>query len=168
MNQREHYDLCIRNGCSPALAEMLATRTFPGTRGTDRAFMQGRHLDGSQFEGLPPIVGRQYVAQAEAAGVNPTGKYYSGTLARFPGDPEAWVDSVGDIKRLCEQRGWGATGAVNITTPEGDGPSDAPYRVADDIVDEHVGQVLEQRPELLPRALEIREEVQGRLSGVHG
>lgn len=163
------YEECLANGCTPVLAEMLASRSFPGCRGTDRAFMQGRKLDGSQFEGLHPLVGRTYLEAAARAGVSVTGKYYSGVAARFPGDPEAWIDSTHDLKVLCERRGWGCTGAVEVKPREaGSDPLAGPYQVADDLVEDHVAAVLAQRPELAPRASEIREEVQGRLSGVHG
>lgn len=167
MTYEELYDLSIANGCSPRLADMLASRSFPGTKGTDRSFMQGRKLDGSQFEGLP-LVGRHHLSKARAAGVSTTGKYYSGTLARFPGDPEAWVDSLHDVRRVCESRGWSCNGAVEIDAPKYAGEDPGPYRVADDIVDEHVARVLHDRPELAPKAMEVREEVRGRLSGVHG
>lgn len=167
MTYGELYDQAIANGCTPRLADMLAARSFPGTKGTDRAFMQGRPLDGSQFEGQPFVAGH-HLAKAREAGVNPAGKYYSSSLARFPGDPEAWVDSLHDVKRICESRGWECDGAIKVESPKYAGTEPGPYRVADDIVDNHLSQVLEQRPELVPKAQEVREEIQGRLAGVHG
>lgn len=167
MTYDEHYDLAIANGCSPALADMLASRTFPGTKGTDRSFMQGRKLDGSQFQDVP-LVGEHHLAKAREAGVSTTGKYYCGSLAAFPGDPRAWVDGLHDVKEVCEERGWEANGAIKVESPKYAGAEPGPYRVADDIVDDHLVQVLEQKPDLIPRAAEVREEIQGRLSGVHG
>lgn len=167
MTYEELYTKAIENGCTPRLADMLASRSFPGTRGTDRSFMQNRKLDGSQFEGIP-LVGEHHLAKARAAGVSTTGKYYSGPLARFPGDPTAWVDSLHDVKKICESRGWECDGAIKVDSPKYAGEEPGPYRVADDIVDSHVSDVLAERPELIPKALEVREEVQARLSGVHG
>lgn len=167
MTYDELYTQAIANGCAPRLADMLAARSFPGTKGTDRAFMQGRKLDGSQFEGVP-LVGSHHLDMARKAGVSTTGKYYSGGLARYPGDPQAWVDSLHDVKKICESRGWECDGAIKVESPKYAGSEPGPYRVADDIVDDHVSQVLEQRPELLPKAQEVREEIQGRLAGVHG
>lgn len=43
---------------------------------------------------------------ARAAGVSTTGKWYNPALARFLGDPEAWVSGMDDIKQRCIQRGW--------------------------------------------------------------
>ena len=167
MTYDELYSLAISNGCAPSLADMLASRKFPGTKGTDRSFMQGRKLDGSQFEGIP-LVGNHHLCVAQKAGVNPAGKYYSGPLARYPGDPEAWVDSVHDVKRICEKRGWECEGAIKVESPRYSGTEPGPYRVADDIVDDHLSHVLSERPELVPKAGEVRDEIQGRLSGIHG
>lgn len=167
MTYDELYAQAISNGCSPRLADMLASRTFPGTKGLDRNFMQGRKLDGSQFEGVP-LVGEHHLRMAREAGVSTTGKYYSGGLARYPGDPEAWVDSLHDVKKICETRGWECDGAIKVESPKYCGTEPGRYRVADDIVDDHLSQVLEQKPELAPKAREVREEIQGRLSGVHG
>ena len=161
------YAECIANGCTPTLADMLASHSFPGCKGLDRNFLQGRPLSGGQFDETP-MVGRHHIAKAEAAGVNVVGKLYNGTLARFPGDPEAWVDSLHDVKTICERRGWSAEGAIHVAASLDSDQEPGPYRVADDLVDDHVAQVLDERPELAPRALEIREEVRGRLSGVHG
>lgn len=166
MTYEEHYALCLANGCSERLAEMLASRSFPGTKGTDRAFMQGRALDGAQFEGQPDIVGRDYVAKALASGVNPAGKYYLGTLARYPGDPEAWVDSLHDVRRTCEERGWGATGAVDVAAPQYaavEPPSK--YAVAPDLVERYADEAVAERPELAARRPELREELAERLAG---
>ncbi len=152
-------------GESHRMAEMLATGKFPGTKGTDRAFMQGRHLDGSQFEGLPDIVGKDYVARAVAAGVNPAGKYYSGPLARYPGDPRAWVDSLHDVRRIAAERGLNVSGAVSITPPEPVGADHAPYRVAPEIVREHVAGLLADRPDLAAKRDEVTAEVATKLAG---
>lgn len=164
-----HYEACRKNGCTHELAEMLATRSFPGTKGTDRAFMEGRHRDGSQFEGLPDIVGKEYVRKALAAGVNPAGKYYSGTLARFPGDPRAWIDGLDDARRVAKERGVGLSGAINVKTPEGCESRDpAPYRVADDIVQRHVANRVADEPALADRREDLAAELSTRLSGSYG
>ena len=92
-------------------------------------------------------MGRAHVKRAEAAGVNPTGKWYSGPLARYPGDPEAWVDSLSDVRRIAERRNLNVQGAVNVVAPESSTPP-APYRVADDIVAGHVADRLAEHPDL--------------------
>ncbi len=167
----ERFRECLQNGCSPILAELLATRSFPGVRGTDRSFMQGRHLDGSQFEGTPPGVGRDYVAKALAAGVNPAGKYYSGPLARFPGDPQAWVDSLADVRRIAEERNLSVQGAIHreATVADPVPGSSGPYRVAPEIVAEHMADRLAADPAAarIPRD-ELQHEIATTLAGASG
>ena len=140
--------------------EVLASGRFPGIKGTDAVFMEGRKLGGQQFEGLPAHMGREYVNVAERAGVNTAGKYYVGTIAEFPMDPRAWVSGLGDVKRVAEERGIGVTGAVNVAAPKyADGyvPPDR-YKVADDIVEKHAAG--------LPP--EQKAEVAKKLAGVKG
>lgn len=48
----------------------------------------------------------QYKRQAQAAGVDITGKSYSSGLAAYPGDPDAWIKDDNDIKALARQKGY--------------------------------------------------------------
>ncbi len=163
------YEAMVAAGESPRFAEMIATRSFPGVKGTDASFMQGRALDGAQFEGTPPIVGKAYVAKAKAAGVNPSGKFYQGTLARFPGDPQAWVSGLNDVKRICKERNWGCRGAINVATPEFDPAAESKtYTVAPDIVAKEVNKQLAARPELAKKKDELIHEVTKLRSGAKG
>jgi hypothetical protein len=109
------YYICIDNGCSPKLADMLASQTPPGAM-TDNVFLEG-HCNGNQFEKHQHI-GDGYKRLAEQHGVNPKGKVYKPGLARFPGDPEAWVEGRADVERICRRRGWSCEGAVNVTPTE--------------------------------------------------
>lgn len=167
MTYEEHYDLCLGNGCSPALADLLASRSFPGTTGTDRAFWQGREFGGAQFQDQP-LVGRHHLKLAEEAGVNVAGKIYNGTAARFPGDPEAWVSDLGDVKSLCERRGWGCEGALTVAAPRDVEPVLSPYRVADDLVERYVEDALATNPDLAPKRADVKEELAHQLAGIHG
>jgi hypothetical protein len=137
-------------GQSHNMAEMLATRSFPGTKGTDRAFMQGRYSEtgGAQFARLPKRMGQQYVDKALAAGVNPTGKWYSGALARYPGDPKAWVDGLSDVRRVAEERGAEVSGAIEVKPPQIERPDPGPYQVAPDIIARRLADRLATEPEL--------------------
>lgn len=107
-----HYIRCRQDGCNARLADMLASGQ-PPMSSTDREFLEG-HCCGNQFD-YPGghQVGDVLKAQANAAGVNVTGKVYVGGLAAFPGDPQAWVSDRHDVKRVLTERGWGSEGAVN-------------------------------------------------------
>ncbi len=165
---QDRYEAMVAAGESHSIAEMLATRSFPGVMGTDRTFMQGRPTDGAQFDGTPPIVGRAYVKQAEAAGVNVSGKVYSSTLARFPGDPRAWVSGISDVKARCEEQGWGCHGALNIPEPESEPEPEKPYRVAPKIIENEVNQMIAIAPELARKREELTHEVTMVRSGAMG
>jgi hypothetical protein len=172
---QEHYERCLANGCSHNLAEMLALKTFPGSKGTDRSFMQGRYhkTGGAQFEALPESIRQEYMRKAERAGVNPTGKWYSGGLARFPADPMAWVDGLSDVKRVAEARGAEVSGAVDIEPPRyRDLAQPRPYQVAPDLVAARVSERLAegdaaavQDPE---RRQGLADSLARQLAGVHG
>jgi hypothetical protein len=160
------YLQCLANGCSERLAEMLASHRFPGTKGTDRAFFQGRHLGVGQFADVP-LVARHHERIAEAAGMSTVGKAYLGTLARYPGDPEAWVSDLHDVKTKCEERGWGCEGAIKVEAREGE-VTPGRYQVADDIVEACVDDRIAEDPDLAGDRDAVKEGVAKRLGGVHG
>lgn len=166
MTYEELYDLCVANGCEPRLADMLASRSFPGTKGTDRAFLQGRSLGIGQFADVP-LIARHHERIAEAAGVSTVGQCYLSTLARYPGDPEAWVSDLHDVRSRCLERGWGCEGAISMPARSGD-PDTGHYAVADDLVDRYVEDRLVEQPEMEPHRESLRAELADRLSGVHG
>lgn len=141
-----------REGESHNIAELLATQRVPHLT-TDASFLQG-HCNGSQFA-VNPILGDRYRDDAKAKGVDTTGKVYMHALADFPGDPRAWVSGRGDVQKVCEERGWGCSGAVNVKRRFETRKAEA-APVADDIVARHVEEEIQAHPE--PQALD-REEV---------
>lgn len=104
-----------KSGTSPKLAEMLTLQSPPMSN-TDREFLEG-HCNGNQFAKGPlsEDLGDRMKAVAEAAGQNVKGKVYIGGLARFPGDPEAWIAGRGDVRKVVEERGWKCSGSVDVT-----------------------------------------------------
>ncbi len=168
--QQAAYDRMRAAGESHSMAEMLATRSFPGVKGTDSVFMEGRKLGGQQFEADGPGVGQHHLAAAAAAGVNTSGKWYSGALARYPGDPRAWVSGLGDVRRIARERNIGLTGAVEIPSPKyGDGyVPPAKYAAAPSIVREHVEAAIGDQPISAGEREALTETVQKKLAGVRG
>jgi hypothetical protein len=114
LNWLLHYVVCRENGCTPRLADMLAEGQPPMSN-TDREFLEG-HCCGNQFakNTLDMKVGDAFKKQAAAAGVNVTGKVYLGGMARFPGDPEAWVSDRHEVQKRLTERGWGSEGSVMV------------------------------------------------------
>ena len=159
--QQVHYWKMRLKGESHRMAEMLATRSFPGIRGTDSTFMQGSHMQDGMLEGV-----RQRMAQA--AGVDTNGRRYIAGLARFPGDPEAWVSGLSDVRRICTDRGWNCHGAFEYEAPEAWSPPAPDVPVAADIVAEHVAAELESYDsgEITPRlTADVTERIESLLAG---
>lgn len=138
------YVASILDGCTK---EEAHERTFPRVPAllTDSVFLAG-NTNGSQFESQPEV-GDYYKWVAEAAGVNVKGLLYVPGLALFPGDPKAWVSGRGDVERVCRERGFTATGAVNVQGGRGDVPPED-VDVAPDIVEQRVLDRLEADPSL--------------------
>jgi hypothetical protein len=125
-----------------------------------------RWLSGHDFTVNPDeLEGATLLNEARAAGVSTRGKVYKGGLARFPGDPEAWVESRGDCVRRAEALGLTLEGSINYAPPEPLGaPEDKPYRVADTILEEHYQEALEADPSLATKK-DAKEEIAASLSG---
>jgi hypothetical protein len=141
----EVYKRALANGAGERFAEMAALRTPPGTKGTDKAFMEGR-LAGSWLDKLPPRQARRMVREAQAAGINTSGKFYMGGLAdkRGHADPAAWVDSVDDVRRVAKSRNLEVHGIVDYTPPEA--PPPKRVDLAPDIVKSAVRKELKKNP----------------------
>ncbi|HUU84203.1 MAG TPA: hypothetical protein VM243_11935 [Phycisphaerae bacterium] len=147
------YEQMRAAGESHNIAEMLATRQAPRSV-TDREFLSGE-CSGNQFVG-DEKTGNRYRAIAEAAGVSVTGKVYKGSLARFPGDPKAWVNGRGDVKRRCIEENWSCDGMVTHRATPRQAPS---VPLAQDIVDQHVTQKILDDPSQASRRTELEAEV---------
>lgn len=109
LDQLYHYFACLLEGTAPSLALMFATAQGPGLQ-TDSVFCSGGREE-DQYKDPRLREARQ---RAEKKGVNTSGKIYMSGLARFPGDPTAWVDGRGDVARICQERGWGCEGTVAV------------------------------------------------------
>lgn len=107
------YEKLMSAGYGHKWAEMCALQTPPGTKGSDRTYMEGR-LNNQQLDRMPKDHAQRIVAAARKAGVNPSGKYYAAGLAdkRGPADPRAWVDSTADVMRVAQERNLSVEGAV--------------------------------------------------------
>lgn len=136
-------------------AIMCALQVAPGTKGSDRAFMEGR-MNGQQFDEMPKASAQWMLREAKAAGINVSGKYYCGGLAdkRRWQDPEAWVSSNDDILRVAKKRRLSVSGTVNYDP----GPADPKRKlISESIVHEEVAKALKRNPKA--KVGELREKV---------
>ncbi len=131
------YERMRKEGQSHNMAEILATRQCP-TLNTDT---------------------RRLIGWSEPR--------FSEQLARFPGDPEAWVNHPDDYRRVLKQRGWGCRGSLNIKATDIEVPDDKPYRAADDLVDREVERIVsEHQGDVTPEERRVLwEDTLTRLSG---
>jgi len=155
------YAAALKNGATERFAEMVAYQCPPGTKGSDRAFMEGR-LDGSWMNDMPEQSARRMVREASKAGINTAGRFYMGGLAdkRAHRDPEAWVDSVEDVKRVAEKRRLEVHGIIDYVPPE-----PAPKRsvkLSKKIINENVRKELAKNPDM--RREDAVEKVKERMT----
>lgn len=156
------YVACRLDGEGHELAEMLALQSPPTVR-SDATFLRG-HCNGSQFSDAPWI-GDEYAKQAKQAGVDVKGKVYLSGLARYPGDPEAWVCDRADVRRVIESRGWSCEGAVTVKNELREPPKEIP--IAEDLVDSYTearwSQLSEEEKRYTVRE-EVREQVKDNIT----
>lgn len=125
-------------------ADMVRLRRAPGVK-TDSTHFAGRH---NQFADRPDV-GDFYARELRAMGGSPVGKQYVSQIARYPGDPEAWVSSRSEIQERCERRGWTCQGDVTVKPPVMAEPK--PDVVLDPkLVDEEVAREIAKNPEIAP------------------
>lgn len=142
-----HYRKLVAAGQEPRFAEMVSLQQPPGVRGTDRALMQGR-LNNEQFGDMNSPLAKRMLREARAAGITVSGKFYMGGLAdkRAHLDPKAWIDSVGDIKRVAQERDLHVQGIVEYTPPEK--PPKKSVDIAPDILRDQVRREIKANPKL--------------------
>lgn len=130
--------------CSPGkLRDMFSEGRAPHGV-SDCTFMKGT-ANGSQFEKQAHI-GDAYKRTTESLGGSTKGKKYVSGLAAFPGDPEAWVDSRGDVQRILEKRGWGSEGTINVKPRESINPPKSGPNVAEELVTKYATEIAMRDP----------------------
>jgi hypothetical protein len=149
------------NSDSQRFNEMVESG-IPPQANTDREFLEG-HCNGSQFQKRPQD-GEAYKKVADQAGVSITGKVYKSSLARYPGDPEAWVSGRGDVQRICEARGLGCDGSVKVQKREKDVEPSPSVGVAEHLVSEAVLAQTEGKGLSAREVRDVREKTRDRLT----
>ena len=155
------YKQALANDGSHKFAEMCALQCPPGTKATDRAFMQGAHR---QMEDMDPKNRELILDIAKKAGISTQGKCHKAGLGR-PEDPAAWVSSSDDVLRVAKARNLNVSGVVNHKAVDN---LQEPKRVklAEDIIQRMMKRTLERDPSLAAkvkqkpkRLCELREAI---------
>jgi hypothetical protein len=145
--------------------DILESRQAPGTKNTDRAFLQG--ITNGLTHGLDKVFIDRYHERARKAGINTTGKVYVSQLGRAD-SPLAWVSDLSDVKKSCEIQGHGCD-ALGVKTVVKDPGPDIP--LADDIVQAEVEKRLSANPDLKAKVKEKPEKIhdlRGEIIDKHG
>jgi hypothetical protein len=144
------YQQAIRNGCTPRMAEMLASRQAPRLD-TDKVFFS--RMGG--LEELPEGYREHVIEDARAHGYAPSpGDTYLPGLADFRGDPKAFVSRATGAKRKLKE---------HIDRCKA-GPLEDPLgkpTLAEDIISERMQDMAAEDPGLLERRSvnDVREEI---------
>lgn len=157
-----HYELCLKNGCTPRLAEMLAFRQAP--RGmTDDVFLADMPTIGKMYG---PVGVEKLVAAARRQGYSPNvNDVYLSSVAKDFGDPQAFLrhgQGLDRVKRNFEATGRGIEGAVNVKSRPGPDPLERPKkkRLHANIVERKLRETLMYDPaSALKDHRELREEI---------
>jgi hypothetical protein len=141
-----------RQADADRLKEMFETGQTPCIQTEDTRFSGFTKVGGAQF-GDNDQLRNFYLGEAKKAGVDVTGKQYFSQLADRPGDPRAWVDSTGDMRRLIEERGWSSDGDVKVKAERRAPRPDCPLApdIAEDLIEEKLEAVHGPDFETIPR-----------------
>jgi len=154
VERQEVFTKAIADGSGYRFAQMLAVRRGPGVR-TDATYYRGQGTLEQQFEGAPCGALETLIASAKAHGYKPNiHDVYDAGLARFHGDPQAFVPPVDarlHIRQVCEERGVACSGPVTVKRRELENPPEN-CRLAPDIANEIVDYMIHENPELRYKA----------------
>lgn len=154
-----------REGTGHRFSEMVATQAGPVVS-TDDTFFAGMGTLYDQFQSQKHL--NRFVKAARAKGYNPSpNDVYMPGLARFKGDPEAWVSRAqgrGYIRKLLESRGYRCN--ANLSNIEACEPTDDPLApknckpLGEDIIRRRIAQYQNADPSLRKKdRRELREMV---------
>ena len=145
--------------------EVLKSKKMPAIR-TDAQFLANHGTLDKQFAGD----NRQLKAvtdKAKSLGYNPNpNDTYISTLARFPGDPLAFVPAgspKSHIKKVCEATDRACEGDVSVNRPRKE-PAKT-VRLGEDLVQEEAEQRIMKNPE---EALKPKEQLRNEILDKHG
>mgnify|MGYP006908267043 CR=1 FL=1 len=166
------FEMLVEQGQSESMAEILATRRPPRVE-TDREFFLDHGMLAKQFQTHMKDNQKEmeyYLRVAKKMGHNPgANDVYVSSIARFPGDPEAFVPPTGGrghVKKVLEERGWASSGIVNTKyrEPEED-PREKAVPLSDRIVHGEMRKRIRENPD---EARKDYDELKSEIVADHG
>jgi hypothetical protein len=141
VGREEFYEELIAKGNNPGFAAMLAMQQPPGTKGTEKAFLEGQQ---HWADKLSPVVAKKLFDAAKKAGISTQGKKYIGGLGKAS-DPMAWISTQDDVRAVLKAKGLSSTGSINYKAPDQEFKKKA---LADDIVEDYAAREVAKDPAL--------------------
>ena len=116
---QKHYLKMIEDGQSHNFALMCSLSQPPGTKGTERAFMEKRY-NSEWLNDMPKFQADRMLREAKESGITTNGRYYHSGIADKRGwkDPEAWIEGSDDVVRVAKKRNLQVRGSVNVDAHE--------------------------------------------------
>lgn len=157
---QKFYEKCRRAGEPHVASEMYALQQAPSASGVDNRFLAGTE-NGKQFAHAPWL-GKAYktISERLKPGCTGGGAVYKSGIARFAGDPRAWVKSSTDVKERAKALGRDVDGLVRYEAPVRD--PKPPVPIAEDIVQSLVRAKVARDPSLAgskKKLANVRREV---------
>ena len=147
------------------MKEVLESRKMPAIR-TDAQFLANHGTLEKQFQGDERQL-EKVTDKAKSLGYNPSpNDTYIPTLARFPGDPLAFVppgSPKSHIRKVCEATDRACEGDVNVERSRKE-PNNT-VRLGEDLVQEEAAMRIAENPE---EALKPKEKLRNEILDKHG
>lgn len=137
------FDEIVAKGETAQWAAMCAMRSPPGSRYTERAFLQDMN---SGVDKMNHIVRDHTYEMARRAGISTQGKVHKPGLGPAS-DPGAWVSSMDDVLAVAKARNLTISGAVNHKAVERIGQQKK-VSLAPDLIKRYRREYLKQDPAL--------------------
>lgn len=154
----DEFERLVKKGNTPQFAHMVAMRQPPGTKGTERAFLEGDVIHHG-LQGYPEWFRELALKQARKAGISTTGKVFKSGLAddRGPACPFAWVSDPSDVVAACKMQNKSCTGSVEFQNYRPDPTPDCP--LSEDLIQESVPEFLTEHPEFRKKPDQLRDAI---------
>lgn len=124
--------------------DIVESKQGPGLS-TDSTFFSGAGTLDRQF-GKDKQALQEVVTGAKRSGFRPTGnELYQPSLARFPGDPRAFIsqaDGKAKVRKIVEETGTGCEGAITVKAREPEQEPQVKHKLAPQIVRRHLREKL--------------------------
>lgn len=146
--------------CEECNGNLVLVFEAPRALRTDTEFQAKFRGDGCRDEATR----RKLNENARRRGINISGKKYDGRLAKYWGDPEACYGSMSEARRVVERAGESSE-ELGVKARE---VAPQPYRLADDIVERYVDEVVRDEPVTPKKRAELRTEMREKHSPSDG